>query len=331
MAERSLLKRKWATKILYLEIIMEFIKLKKLSVENSYLRLNTDVSDLEKSIETLGQLSPLLIDQDNCLLAGGRRYTALKNLGREEVWIKRVEGDSLQKELISIDENLVRKDLDKLELEANLRRAKELYTALLNNNSEQVEKIEKELQEYEEEIPVEESGNKIEILASQKFVKDVSEKTGMSHRQVFQAIERDEKASAETKKARSEGDLSIGQTNEVIKLSKSEQKKILPVIKDKTVREVRKIIKEAKANGIDTAVNNCMEEDQQAKEVKQLKQLMKKMSQLASTLELENIPLNYESTFDLKKDWDKLTSVMDNILTKSPHYPSVESEVHQFQ
>ena len=130
MAERSLLKRKWAPKIHYLETLMEFIKLKKLSVENSYLRLNTDVSDLEKSIETLGQLSPLLIDQDNYLLAGGRRYTALKNLGREEVWIKRVDGDSLHKELISIDENLVRKDLDKLELEANLRRAKELYTTL---------------------------------------------------------------------------------------------------------------------------------------------------------------------------------------------------------
>ena len=141
-----------------------------------------------------------------------------------------------------------------------------------------MEKIEKELQECEEEIPLEGPGTKIEVLASQKFVKDVSEKTGMSHRQIFQAIERDEKASAEIKKARSEGDLSIGQTNEVIKLTKGEQKKILPVIKDKTVKEIRKIVKEAKANGIDTAVNNCLEEDQQAKEVKQLKQLMKKMT-----------------------------------------------------
>ena len=125
---------------------MEFVKLDDISVENSYLRLETDVSDLEKSIQALGLLSPLVIDSENLLLAGGRRYSALKNLGHEKVWVKRAKGDALEKELVSIDENLVRKDLEKVELEANLRRAKELYTELLNKEKGKALEVAKEIE-----------------------------------------------------------------------------------------------------------------------------------------------------------------------------------------
>jgi ParB family chromosome partitioning protein len=301
---------------------MEFLKLNELSVKNSYLRLDTDVSDLEKSIEMLGLIAPLVIDKDNNLLAGGRRYAALKNLGREEAWIMRVKGDSLQKELISIDENLVRKDLGKLELESNLRRAKELYTELLNHNSEKAKEAYEELKNFDSSLsPEENSAPKIEVLASQKFVKDVSEKTGMSHRQIFQAIERDEKASPEIKRARGRGDLSVGQTNEIIKLSKKEQKQILPIIKDKTVKEVRKLIKEAKAEGVEAVVNSCLEEEENAKEVKQLKSSIIKMSRLAGRIELENIAFKEDMAYEIQKDWDNLTKIMENVLRHQAHKP----------
>ena len=68
---------------------LEFVKLNEISIENTYLRLDTDVADLEKSIQALGLLSPLVIDSENLLLAGGRRYSALKNLGHDKVWVKR--------------------------------------------------------------------------------------------------------------------------------------------------------------------------------------------------------------------------------------------------
>ena len=38
--------------------------------------------------------------------------------------------NKLEKELVSIDENQVRKDLSKLEIESHLRRAKEIYQQL---------------------------------------------------------------------------------------------------------------------------------------------------------------------------------------------------------
>lgn len=301
---------------------MEFLKLKELSVKSPYLRLDTDVSDLEKSIEMLGLIAPLVIDKDNNLLAGGRRFLALKNLGREEAWIMRVDGDSLQKELISIDENLVRKDLGKLELESNLRRAKELYTKLLNQNSEKAKEVEEELRDIDPSLSSDQNSSpKIEVLASQKFVKDLSEKTGMSHRQIFQAIERDEKSSPEIKMARSRGNLSIGQTNEIIKLSKKEQKQILPIIKDKTVREVRKLIKDAKVEGVEVVVNSCLEEEENAKEVKQLKSFIIKMSRLAGRVDLENIVFKEDMAYEIQKDWDNLTKIMENILKYQAHNP----------
>ena len=303
---------------------MEFVKLNDISVKNTYLRLDTDVSDLEKSIHALGLLSPLVIDSDNLLLAGGRRYTALKNLGHEKVWVKRTKGDALEKELVSIDENLVRKDLEKVELEANLRRAKELYTELLNKQKGKALEVAKEIEAMEEsEKPVvpDSSGDgqkealpEVEVLASQKFVKDVSEKTGMSHRQIFQAIERDEKASSDIKGARVRGEISIGHTNEVIKLPKKDQKHMLPLIKDKTVREVRSLVKEAKSQGIDAVLERCSKERKYSKEAKNLQKLFKKASQILGGLELEGISLDDESLTDLKKDWEKTHSLMSKLL-----------------
>ena len=60
---------------------MEIRKLSELKATNPYLRLGTDVSDLEKSIQTLGLIAPLVISNDNVILAGARRYQALLNLG----------------------------------------------------------------------------------------------------------------------------------------------------------------------------------------------------------------------------------------------------------
>ena len=59
-------------------------KLNQLRATNPYLRLGTDVTDLEKSIQTLGLIAPLVISTDNVILAGARRYQALLNLGYTE-------------------------------------------------------------------------------------------------------------------------------------------------------------------------------------------------------------------------------------------------------
>ena len=61
---------------------MELINIEDIKVESPYLRLDTDVEKLMKSIETVGLINPLVINKKNELIAGGRRYTALKAMGR---------------------------------------------------------------------------------------------------------------------------------------------------------------------------------------------------------------------------------------------------------
>ena len=297
---------------------MKLEKLSTINIENSYLRMDTDVSDLEKSIEAVGLVAPLVIDQNKHLLAGGRRYQALMNLGWKVAICIQVEGDEYQKELISIDENMVRKDLGKIELEENLSRAKTLYTEILNNDSVKREEallaFQEEMEKNESEDSEEKNENpEVEVIASQKFVKDISEKTGMSPRQIYQAIDRDEKSAPEIKKARGRGELSIGQTNEIIKLPKGEQKKLLHLIKDKNIGEIKKMVTEARENGIEAAIEEGLKEETHVREMKQLKNLLKKMNKIVGRLELEKVLLQGELAFDIHGEFENLVELMGKV------------------
>lgn len=250
---------------------MEKRQLRDLKVSNPYLRLGTDVSALEKSIKTLGLIAPLVISKNNTILAGGRRYQALLNLGMTEAQVLVVDKDQLEMELISIDENLVRKDLNKQEIEGHLRRAKELY-----------QKIHPQL----EDEPV----DKKEVLPAEKFLNMVSEKTGLSPLQIHQAISRDEKACPEVKEARKKGELSISQTNEIVKLKPNEQKKAIEALKHRPVREIKKIVKLAHTKGIDQALQENPDEPH-AREFQQIEGLLNKLHRQLKQLEIEGIEL----------------------------------------
>ena len=106
---------------------MEMISLENIKVQNPYLRLDTDIEKLAESIKTVGLIHPLVVNKQDELIAGGRRYSALKHLGVTEVPVHRLDKDPREQELIAIDENLVRLDLTKVEMEHALRRAKDLY------------------------------------------------------------------------------------------------------------------------------------------------------------------------------------------------------------
>ena len=206
---------------------METRKLNQLKATNPYLRLGTDVSDLEKSIQTLGLIAPLVISTDNVILAGARRYQALLNLGYTEAPVMVVDKNQLEKELVSIDENLVRKDLSKIEIESHLRRAKEIYQKLNPDADLEVEK---------EEEDTDAPKVKKVVLPAEKFLQMVSEKTGLSPKQIHEAINRDEMAASSVKDARLKGELSLSQTNEIVRLNKEDQKAALEHIKELPVR-----------------------------------------------------------------------------------------------
>ncbi|MES2526466.1 MAG: ParB N-terminal domain-containing protein [Bdellovibrionota bacterium] len=271
---------------------METRKLSELKATNPYLRLGTDVSDLEKSIQTLGLIAPLVISPDNVILAGARRYQALLNLGHTSAPVMIVDRNELETELVSIDENLVRKDLSKIEIEAHLRRAREIYRTL----------------HPEPEVVAEEKieGVKVEVLPSEKFLTMVSEKTGLSPKQIHEAINRDEMASPEVKEARRNGELSVSQTNEIVRLSQEDQAEAIEHLKEMPVKDIKKFIKIAKVQGVDKAIASTPM-DPRAREFLEIEMLLKKLTKKMKQLDLEGI-----SEDDLPETTQELLSEFRN-------------------
>lgn len=248
-------------------------KLNTLKATNAYLRLGTDVSDLEKSIQTVGLIAPLVISTDNVILAGARRFQALLNLGFTEAPVVIIDKGDLEKELISIDENLVRKDLSKIEIEGHLRRAKEIYQAM--NPIEEITATEE-----------------VTVLPAEKFLNIVAEKTGLSPKQIHEAINRDEMADTSVKTARMNGELSISQTNEIVKLNKDEQKKSLNYVKTLPVREIRNFVKLTKSNGLEEALRESPKLPH-AREFGEIEMTLKKLHKRLKQLEIEGITLEH--------------------------------------
>lgn len=257
---------------------METRKLSELKATNIYLRLGTDVSDLENSIQTIGLIAPLVISPDNLILAGARRYQAMLNLGYKETSVIVLDKGELENELVSIDENLVRKDLSKIEIEGHLRRAKEIYQKL------------NPIDEIHSEENKNESTKKVITLPSEKFFNIISHKTGLSSKQIHQAINRDEMASANVKDARKSGSLSLSQTNEIIKLKKDEQQKSLSHLKSLPVRDIKKFVKIAKASGIQEALK-ATPVNVYLKEFNEIELCLKKLNKKLNQLKLEGIGL----------------------------------------
>ncbi len=283
--------------------------LRDLKVTNPYLRLGTDVSELEKSIETLGLIAPLVITSDNVILAGARRYQALMNLGRTEAPVIIMEGNDLEKELISIDENLVRKDLSKIEIESHLRRAKEIYQQLYK--------------EPEIEVNQAPEDPKVVVLPAEKFLNMVSEKTGLSPKQIHEAIQRDEMASPVVKEARMKGQLSLSQTNEIVKLPKNDQEQALDHIREMPVREMKKFVKIAKKDGLEKAIKETPNKPFQ-KEFDEVNSYLKKVMKKVEQLKLEGIE---EDDFPFETQ-DLLERLRTGVYTPSKNSKKSKEEIH---
>lgn len=278
---------------------METRKLSELKATNPYLRLGTDVKELEKSIQTIGLIAPLVISPDNVILAGARRYQALLNLGCTEAPVIIIDKNALEKELVSIDENLVRKDLSKVEIEAHLRRAKEIYQELYPSPPL-------------EEKSAHETVVETEILPAVNFLHMVCEKTGLSPRQIHEAIKRDENASSVVKEARKKGELSVSQTNEIIKLKKEEQEAAIEHLKELPVRELKKFVKVAKVEGVEKAIHSTPNLPYQ-REFQDISANLKRLIKKFKELQIEGI-----ETEDFPDETQKLLSEFLNLSQKIP-------------
>ena len=74
---------------------------------------NSDVSQLKKSIEEIGLLNPIIVNEENELLSGFRRLNACRELGWEaiEAVVLKTAEDEVKKLDIEYHENIGRMDL----------------------------------------------------------------------------------------------------------------------------------------------------------------------------------------------------------------------------
>ncbi|MEH0861750.1 ParB/RepB/Spo0J family partition protein [Halobacteriovorax sp. DPLXC-1] len=276
------------------------INIDEIKLNSQYLRTETDVETLKNSIESIGLINPLTINKENELLAGARRYTALKELGITDIPVHVVDRKSLEQELISIDENLVRKPLDKLEFEKCLNRGREIYEELNPTATKiEVDKIattteEKKLEKAQEEQDMD------------SFAAVTAQKTGLSKSVIKGAIKRDALASEHVKKARRLGHLNASQTNEIIKLDKETQEKILPMIADKTVKEAKQIITAAKRGGIEEANQEIETMIPLPKEYAHLRNLSKRLNKNLTRILLEELTYEGKEADSIMKEMRKL-------------------------
>ncbi|MEE4242694.1 MAG: ParB N-terminal domain-containing protein [Desulfopila sp.] len=94
-------------------------------------RIRRDIGDLgslQNSMETVGLVNPLVIDENNRLIAGYRRLTACKNLGWEEVDVHVVALGSDQLKMLDVEiaENFYRKDFSPEEILSAERRRQDI-------------------------------------------------------------------------------------------------------------------------------------------------------------------------------------------------------------
>ena len=89
------------------------------------------VREIANSIDEIGLINPITIDIDNNLIAGFHRYSAFKLLNRDTIpAILYEEENKLKRELIEIDENLIRYNFHYTEEGDMLLERKRIYEEL---------------------------------------------------------------------------------------------------------------------------------------------------------------------------------------------------------
>lgn len=94
-------------------------------------RRELETKDLERSIAKVGLLQPIIIDRGLKLKAGERRLTACRNLGHQDISVRFIESLSpVEAQIIELEENLNRVDLDWQDQVSAVARIHNLYREL---------------------------------------------------------------------------------------------------------------------------------------------------------------------------------------------------------
>ena len=106
------------------------MKIKDIIINSRKRKVNQDkVKDLAESISKVGLINPICVTSESVLIAGNHRLEAFKLLGLETIEATIMDVSAIDAELIEIDENLKRSELNDLELGRFLQRRNEILEA----------------------------------------------------------------------------------------------------------------------------------------------------------------------------------------------------------
>lgn len=91
-----------------------YVKIADIKITRERFREPENIPALANSLQTFGQLQPIILDAEGELSAGCRRYTAAKSLGWEEIWavsIAQMTENVLLARSIELEENVQREDM----------------------------------------------------------------------------------------------------------------------------------------------------------------------------------------------------------------------------
>ena len=222
------------------------VSIESINTDRPGLRLEV-CNDLKDSIKNIGLLNPLVVNCDYELIAGGRRYATVKSMGWDEVPVTLLDPDDdvceLIEELAHIDENISRKNLTEMEEEKALLRRKKIYEQLYPETRKGGDRKSDSFKTSKRGVDKKES-----------FTANTSKRTGKSKASVERAIRRAEMSSDDLNQARSENIVNTSSADSLVRLSKNDQKKILPYLDRKNTSEVKYIVDLIIASSIDEVV-----------------------------------------------------------------------------
>jgi ParB-like chromosome segregation protein Spo0J len=141
---------------------------------------------LDDSIKTVGLQQPVVVTEDNVLVAGRHRLEVYIRNEWEEIPCIVKSYNDIDAELAEIDENLVRFELTDMERAMQYARRKELYEAKYPRTIEERKKLAEEIAAVSDEDAEDNPGIRDLSVPEKRdsFVRDTASKTGRSTSQV---------------------------------------------------------------------------------------------------------------------------------------------------
>lgn len=265
------------------------------------------VKEIAESISKLGQMQPILVDEMGNLIFGNHRLHACIELGIpvEAKVTKEKNPDILA--LMEIDENLNRKELSPIELEAHLAERKALYNKLYPDTAKRGAK------------------SKTEGSGQKNFADDTAETIGKSAKSVNRMVNRGEKSSEELNKAREDKVITTGEADAIIKEAGDDVEKQKEAIKEMIAKKAEKKNAELEAKNVPVEASEGEQvEDTEGEQVEDLTATVKELRDKIYKLEMAKQDAEEEFNVKLEKLEASNKRYKERIAKAKEKYPDIK-------